>query len=92
MSVAQGQQSLTFATEQVLLAAATLVWCTPQSQSMLFDGGTIVCAAELHIFYPYHAFGGSAVNAWSSALSSFQRHMSLPLACRLGLGHDLGPR
>ena len=44
MTVAQGQPSLTFATEQVLLAAATLVWCTPQSQTMLLEAGTIVSA------------------------------------------------
>merc|ERR1712185_409597 len=42
MTVAQGQPSLTFATEQVLLAAATLVWCTPQSQTLLLESGTIV--------------------------------------------------
>ena len=41
MTVAQGQPSLTFATEQVLLAAATLVWCTPTSQSLLLEAGTI---------------------------------------------------
>ena len=41
MTVAQGQPSLTFATEQVLLAAATLVWCTGASQSLLLEAGTI---------------------------------------------------
>ena len=35
MTVAHGQSSLTFATEQVLLAAATLVWCTAASQIRL---------------------------------------------------------
>ena len=47
MSVARAQPSLTFATEQVLLAAATLVWCTPQSQTMLLEAGTIVRARRL---------------------------------------------
>ena len=41
MTVAQGQPSLTFATEQVLLAAATLVWCTGTSQSLLLEAGTV---------------------------------------------------
>ena len=56
MTVAQNQPSLTFATEQVLLAASTLIWCTPQSQSMLLEAGTIVRFAHDPIDESYRLF------------------------------------
>jgi len=41
LSAASTQPSLSFVTEQVLLAASTLVWCSPPSQMMLHETGTL---------------------------------------------------
>jgi hypothetical protein len=78
MTVAQGQPSLTFATEQVLLAAATLVWCTPQSQTMLLEAGTIVSALAPPRPHPPPRPNAprapplvSSLSSFISALSSF---------------------
>jgi len=87
MTVAQGQPSLTFATEQVLLAAATLVWCTPQSQTMLLEAGTIVSALAPPRPHPPPRPNAprapplvSSLSSFISALSSFISALSSFLA------------